>query len=1216
MTQKHPAGRRPTNNAVDSLSSNYTNSGIASPQEAEGTLVSAVSDVGQQTNLLRVAAQTNRELLTNPDFHQAIVTVLRILGERTAVDRVYIFENILNTENGQRLTNQRYEWAREGISQEIDNPDLQNVPYAGGLAHWEEPLCKGRSIKEIVETIQADDVREMLAAQGILSIMVVPITISEEFWGFIGFDDCTNKRVWSEDEEMVLQTVAAGMGSAIAKERTQKQLAESDAKYKSVVQNIDEVIFQISSDGTCLFVNDAWNRITGHQPHEHCLGKNFFNFLGEETHEHLQAVCKEILNGEKKRFHHSCHIKTSNGDPCWMDITLMPQINDAGKIIGLFGSMMDSTKQKQALDTLTNSEKRYRQISQLISDYAYRLIPLDNGEFKFEWLLTGGFYNNLGYMPQEIHNLGWIDFVHHDDLHLLQKRAACLRRGEPVTTQFRMETKQGEIIWLEEAASPFIDEVTGKIEEVLCVVSDITLRKYAEKEIQQAHDNLKVIMKSAPFGVIVVGKDRKIRWTNEIMKHMAGIDATKNLTGIECRERFCDEEISHCPVFMIGERVHTSSEEVHMLKTVNEIEFEGEDVYLETFVDITELKKTQKALEENQARFAIAADSAGIGVWELDLITYEMLWDDWMFKLYQQSKDTFKGHLNDWVKCLAPNEYERLNPLIHATIKSEVKNDFETSFLIVTPSGEKRVIKAYGRVVKDESGSPVRLTGINYDITDRQRTEERIRKSQEKYKAIFNTIQDVYAEVALDGTILEISPSIKKISGYSRLELLGENISRFYASPTDKEALQQAIMKYKQLNDYEVQFRHLSGSVRTCSFTVSLIFDDSGKPIKTVGSMRDITDRKKAEQRIRKSQEKYKAIFNAIQDVYAETSLDGVILEITPSIESLVGIPREKLLGQNVTMLYKDPSCREKMLKTLKEKGFLREYEVVLVHRDGSSRTGAFIASLQYNEHGKPCKLISSMRDVTERKKHEQEIVEKEKRYRLLAGDLQKANRELKDFAYIVSHDLKAPLRAIGSLSSWLYSDYADRLDEDGKETLELLVGRVKRMHDLIEGILQYSRIGRIKEAHVDIQLDPLIDEIVDFLAIPEHISVVKETSLPCLTAEKTRVMQVFQNLISNAVKYNDKAKGEIKIGHLEADASWQCYVKDNGPGIDKKYHEKVFQIFQTLSPRDEHESTGIGLTIVKKIIEMYGGTVWLESTLGEGTTFWIELPKSLNLSK
>jgi signal transduction histidine kinase len=240
--------------------------------------------------------------------------------------------------------------------------------------------------------------------------------------------------------------------------------------------------------------------------------------------------------------------------------------------------------------------------------------------------------------------------------------------------------------------------------------------------------------------------------------------------------------------------------------------------------------------------------------------------------------------------------------------------------------------------------------------------------------------------------------------------------------------------------------------------------------------------------------------------------------------------------------------------------------------------------------------------EITERQKIEKAL-------RKASQDLEIANNELKDFAYIVSHDLKAPLRAVSQLAGWLAADYAHAFDDDGKENLGLLLNRVTRMHNLIDSILHYSRLGRIRDELTEVDLNVLIDEVIDLVAPPPNITITVENKLPLVRCEETRIQELFQNLLDNAIKYMDKPEGQIRVGCLLKNSHWQCSVSDNGPGIEEKYHEKIFQIFQTLQSRDEVESTGIGLTVVKKIVELHGGDVWVESRVGSGTTFFFTLP-------
>jgi len=219
-------------------------------------------------------------------------------------------------------------------------------------------------------------------------------------------------------------------------------------------------------------------------------------------------------------------------------------------------------------------------------------------------------------------------------------------------------------------------------------------------------------------------------------------------------------------------------------------------------------------------------------------------------------------------------------------------------------------------------------------------------------------------------------------------------------------------------------------------------------------------------------------------------------------------------------------------------------------------------------------------------------------------------NKELKDFASIVSHDLKAPLRGIKSLATWILDDCSDKLGEQANEQMNLLLGRVERMYNLIDGVLQYSRAGRTEEKPVQVNLKDFIPEAIDMLVPPENISITIENSMPVIECTETHVMQLFQNLLSNAIKYMDKPQGQIKVGCVEENGFWKFSIDDNGPGIKEKHFEKIFKMFHALSVSEDFEGTGVGLTITKKIVELYGGDIWVESEIGKGSTFFFTLPK------
>lgn len=239
--------------------------------------------------------------------------------------------------------------------------------------------------------------------------------------------------------------------------------------------------------------------------------------------------------------------------------------------------------------------------------------------------------------------------------------------------------------------------------------------------------------------------------------------------------------------------------------------------------------------------------------------------------------------------------------------------------------------------------------------------------------------------------------------------------------------------------------------------------------------------------------------------------------------------------------------------------------------------------------------VLVTLTDITQLKNNEDKI--------------KKSNQELEQFAYVVSHDLKAPLRGIATLASWIAEDNRDRLDDEGRQNLELLTSRVKRMSALIDGILEYSRIGRVDEEQQVTDLKVLVKEVIDLLAVPPSVSVCIEGEWPMLKCAKIQMSQVFQNLISNAVKFIDKPEGRVVVRAESGDGLWKFSVEDNGPGIEEKYFDRIFQLFQTLDTAKSHDSTGVGLTLVKKIVEYHNGSIWIESEVGKGTKFIFTLP-------
>jgi len=371
---------------------------------------------------------------------------------------------------------------------------------------------------------------------------------------------------------------------------------------------------------------------------------------------------------------------------------------------------------------------------------------------------------------------------------------------------------------------------------------------------------------------------------------------------------------------------------------------------------------------------------------------------------------------------------------------------------------------------------------------------------------------------------------------------------------------------------------------------------------------REIAEHEKTEKLLQRSEHKYRTLLENIPQNIFIKDRNSVYVSCNENFARALNIKACEIAGKTDYEFYPKELAEKYRAddRRVVESGKAENIEEKYI-QDNMEMIIHTIKTPVKDEQGDIVGLLGIFSDITERKQVEQRQAE-------LMEKVKKANRELKDFAYIASHDLKAPLRGISTLAGWISSDYADKLGEEGKEQMDMLLKRVDRMQKLIDGILLYSRVGQAEEEKVRVDLNELVSEVIDSLAPSEDIEIAVETELPVLECGQTRITQVFQNLLGNAIKYMDKPQGRIKIGCVEEERFLKFNVTDNGPGIEEKHFERIFQIFQTLSRQDENGGTGIGLTVVKKIVELYQGRIWVESQVGQGSTFFFTLPKEMRV--
>jgi PAS domain S-box-containing protein len=510
-------------------------------------------------------------------------------------------------------------------------------------------------------------------------------------------------------------------------------------------------------------------------------------------------------------------------------------------------------------------------------------------------------------------------------------------------------------------------------------------------------------------------------------------------------------------------------------------------------------------------------------------------------------------------------------------------------------------------------------------------------------RAIFNQTFEFVALMEPDGILIEINQTALDFAGLKNSDVIDLPLweaSWWQSSKASKAKIREAIATAAsgKFVANQVDILGADNTLATLDFTVRPIKNRSQQIILLVLKGRDLTHRQiasapntdiaeifpdkfagLAQKALWESEQRFQIMAHTAPVMIWMSGLDKLCNFLNQGWLEFTGRTMAEELG-NGWIEGIHPDDIERCLDTYttafeQRQKFRMEYR--LRRFDGEYRWVLDTGTPRFTSDGAFAGYIGSCIDISDRKQAElclQQRAEELSRSNQILGQttaiLQKRNEELDQFAYVASHDLKAPLRAIANLSEWLEEDLAEKLPAENQQQLHLLRGRVRRMESLINGLLEYSRIGRIETESSLVNVRSLLREVIESLQPPANFTIEVAPNMPTLLTKRLALQQVFANLIGNAIKHHPRSDGRVNISVQEQEKDYEFTITDDGSGIAPEYHEKIFAIFQTLESRDRKESTGIGLAIVKKIVETEGGQITLESRLNQGSTFRFTWPK------
>ncbi len=788
----------------------------------------------------------------------------------------------------------------------------------------------------------------------------------------------------------------------------------------------------------------------------------------------------------------------------------------------------------------------------------------------------------------------------------LQRSNAASPHNDAVPQEILLFRNDGIGFYVELSLNSII-----KDEESFFVVTlrDISKYKKSESTLQETENRLRSIYALAKIGIwdwdIVTDQ---VTWSEEIYR-IKGADPKMPATPFSEHEKYYTPESWNLIQAAVKKTIETG--EVYQLD-VDYIRSDGSIVNAHvnggakydatgnfiglygTAQDVTAKKIAELLVLENESNLKAIIENTTDYIWAIDE-DRKLIYLNNVFQIGFQRDWGIRLEKGMCILDVVPVEIrEKWEPNFKEVFNN---NRLEYESEIVIGDDKKYFNVALNPIILND-----KVVGISVfasDISDRKRAENALRESESHLSQLVNASFEGIG-ISEGGVIVNANEPLAKMLGYDSTELIGKKVMDFVVPEShalvgqklkewNSESYQHlAIRKDGSLFPVEIHGRSLPYKNTTIRYT----------------AIRDMSERMAVEMALRNSELKYRNIFENIQDLFFQTDMSGIIIEASPSMKAVSGFSREEVIGTSILDLYRHPSDRQIVLGQLQKNGRVIDQEIEFKSKSGNKLFVAINAVLTYDSDGKPQFIEGVGRDITARKNHELEISNQNKK-------LQLQNIELEQFTYVTSHDLQEPLRTLISVSNLIQEEYKGTLNEQADKYLEFIVRSATRMQDLVKGLLDFSRIGKEKSL-TSVDCNVLLNEIVlDMsLAIEESKATLNVSELPVLDGYAVELRSLFQNLIGNALKFRIKGQAPIlKISAQRQEREWLFSIQDNGIGIDDSDKDKIFIIFKRLHNRNDYEGTGIGLSHCKKIVELHGGTIWVDSKLGQGSVFNFTIP-------
>jgi PAS domain S-box-containing protein len=1007
-----------------------------------------------------------------------------------------------------------------------------------------------------------------------------------------------NASVYTDESGKIIGLFAAARDISDRK-RAEEALQRASEYSRSLIEASLDPLVTISGEGKITDVNTGTERVTGFSRSE-LIGTDFADYFTDPLR--ARAGYQQVFrDGLVKDYELEIRHKDGRLTPVMYNASVYR--DESGEIIGVFAAARDITESKRAEKALQAAGAYNRSLIEASVD---PLVTI-SAEGKINDVNTGT-ERVTGFSRSELIGTDFADYFT-DPSRARAGYQQVFRDGLVKDYELEIRHKDGRLTPVMYNASVYRDE-SGEIIGVFAAARDITESKRAEKALQAAGAYNRSLIEASLDPLVTISAEGKITDVNTGTERVTG-HSRSELIGTDFADYFTDPPRAregYQQAFRDGSVRDYELEIRHKNGSLTQVTYNA-SVYTDesgkiiglfaAARDISDRKRAEKALQT-------------ASVYNRSLIEASV---DPLVTISAEGKINDVNTGTERVTGFSRNELIGTDFADYFTDPSRARAGYQQVFRdglvkdyeleIRHKDGQLTPVMYNASVYRDEAGEIIGVFAAARDISDRKRAEEALQTASAYNRSLIEASLDPLVTISAEGKITDVNTGTERVTGFSRNELIGTDFADYFTDPSRaREGYQQAF-RDGSVRDYELEIRHKSLSLTQVTYNASVYTDESGKIIGLFAAARDISARKKAEEALAKRNRDIEAILNASTDSVFLLSADSSFIALNEATATRFGQTSYDLFGKSFSdVLSPDIAARNRA----KFDEVIQTGKAVRFDDEKDSRFYYTIFYPVLDTTGEVAGVAGFDRDITEAKQAEME------RERLIT-ELEAKNAELERFTYSVSHDLRSPLITIRTFLGFVAENVANGTTDNVKTDLDRIDKAAEKMGQLLGEILELSRVGRMFNPPTEVPIGDLADEALELLSgrIAQHgVEVQIAQDLPVVNVDRPRLLEVFQNLIENSMKFmGNQPKPTIEIGAREDGEETVFFVRDNGIGINPLYHEKVFGLFNKLDQKTE--GTGIGLALAKRIVEVHGGRIWVESEgIGHGTTFCLTLPSPI----